>query len=87
MTGWTWVYVHDEVTLPQVHVLSTYWRQQPPMPILARRLCQYFGIQIAMPTPKVAASPDDAMQEAMSAGLPVTYGRPDDPMLDLLDLP
>jgi hypothetical protein len=39
--------------------------------------------------PATSAKPttaEDAMRAALAAGLPVMEGRPDDPMLDLLDL-
>ncbi len=89
MTGWTWAHVHDEVTLPQVQVLQAYWRTQPPMPVLAARLCAYFGIKVGEePKRKAvkATSVHDVMRDAIAAGLPVMQGRPDDPILDFLDL-
>lgn len=85
MTGWTWEHVADTVTLPQVQALSAYWRHQPPMVVLAGRLCRYFGIDVSTPKPRVAANPQDAMREAFAAGLPVVEGRPDDPDLAFLD--
>jgi len=33
-----------------------------------------------------ALTPQDALREAIAAGMPVMEGRPDDPMLDFLDL-
>lgn len=86
MTGWTWAYVHDSVTLPQVKALATYWRRQPPMVVLAGRLCRYFGIEVDAKEPVKAISAEDAMREALAAGLPVSHGRPDDPDLAFLDL-
>lgn len=87
MTGWTWAHVEDHVTLPQVRALSVYWRQQPPMVVLASRLCRYFGIEVsAKPEPKRASTAQEALEQARAAGLPITEGRPDDPMLDLLEL-
>jgi hypothetical protein len=87
MTGWTWAHVSDTVTLPQVHVLQTFWQHQPPMVVLAGRLCRYLGIDVgtaAKPAP--ITKPQEAMQELAKNGFPVMEGRPDDPMLDLLDL-
>lgn len=87
MTGWTWAHVEEHVTLPQVRALSVYWRQQPPMVVLASRLCRYFGIEVsAKPDTPRATTVDDAVEQARAAGLPVMQGRPDDPMLDLLEL-
>lgn len=85
MTGWTWSHVSEQVTLPQVNALMSHWRVQPPMVVLASRLCRYFGIEVSQPQRRVAATPQDAMKEAIAAGLPVFEGRPDDPMLDFLD--
>lgn len=85
MTGWTWSHVSNEVTLPQVHALMTHWRVQPPMVVLASRLCRYFGIDVSQPQRRVAATPQDALKEALAAGLPIVEGRPDDPMLAFLD--
>lgn len=86
MTGWTWAHVANEVTLPQVNCLSEYWQRQPPMVILASRLCRYLGIEVGAKPKVVAKSSEDAMREAMTAGLPVANGRPDDPDLAFLDL-
>jgi len=86
MMGWTWKHVAEEVTLPQVQVLMQHWRLQPPMVVLAGRLCRYFGIEVSQPVQRAAATPQDALKEALAAGLPVAEGRPDDPMLDFLDL-
>lgn len=85
LTGWTWAHVSDNVTLPQVHTLQTYWRSQPPMVVLASRLCRYFGVEVAAKPKPVAKNAHDAMREAMAAGLPIAPGRPDDPDLAFLD--
>lgn len=88
MTGWTWDYVHDKVTLPQVVVLSTYWKQQPPLVVLTSRLCRWAGIDVCTnpPATRAAATPDEAMKQCAEIGLAVGHGRPDDPMLDLIGL-
>lgn len=88
MTGWTWEYVHDKVTLPQVQILSTYWKAQPPLVVLTSRLCRWAGIDVCTDRPgnRPAATPGDAMKQCAEMGLAVSHGRPDDPMLDLLDL-
>lgn len=87
LTGWTWKHVATEVTLPQVQTLMVHWRSQPPLVVLAGRLCRYMGVDVSLPAQVVAADPQDAMKAAMAAGFPVANGRPDDPMLDFLDLP
>lgn len=79
------------MTLPQVYALDAYWHATPPAALQLRRIAQWLGIKD--PPPKVQASakrppptPESAIQQAMAAGIPVFYGRPNDPMLDLLDL-
>ena len=86
MTGWTWKHVAGEVTLPQVHALMTHWRLQPPLVVLAGRLCRHFGVDVSLAPAPVAATPQDALKQAQQAGLPIAEGRPDDPLLDFLDL-
>jgi len=69
-----------------VYALAAAWRVHPPASLSLRRIAAALGL--GQPDPKpVAATEHDAMQEALAAGLPVTYGRPDDPMLAFLDLP
>lgn len=85
MTGWTWTHVAAEVTLPQVRCLSNYWKRQPPMVILASRLCRSLGIEVGAAPKVVAKTPEDALHEAMSFGMPVNQGKPDDPDLAFLD--
>jgi hypothetical protein len=86
MTGWTWAHVENEVTLPQVHALSTYWRQQPPLVVLTARLCRWAGIDVCTAKPAPVATANEAPKEAALVGLPISHGRPDDPMLNFLDL-
>jgi len=47
------------------------------------------ALALGIPEPRVQTStrtPQDALREAAAAGLPVSEGRPDDPLLDFLDL-
>lgn len=47
------------------------------------------ALALGIPEPRVqtpARTPQEALREAAAAGLPVMEGRPDDPMLDFLDL-
>ncbi len=60
--------------------------------MLLGRLCRWAGIDVAtQPLPASRATqpaqPGDLLQQLAAKGLPVQMGRPDDPMLDLLDLP
>lgn len=57
----------------------------PPAAVQLKRIALALGI----PEPRVqtrALSASDALREAAQAGLPVMEGRPDDPLLDFLDL-
>lgn len=88
-TGWTWHYVLNHCDLPTYQALSAWWEAVPPVPMQLRRIAQYLGLPSDTPasasraTPP-ASSPEDAMQAAAMAGLPVMQGRPADPLLDLI---
>jgi hypothetical protein len=86
MTGWTLPHVRNEVTLPDVVMLSAYWRMQPPMVVLMSRVCRSLGVEVSAKPVKVARTAAEAVQEAHQFGLPIAEGRPDDPMLAFLDL-
>jgi len=55
-----------------------------------RRIALFLGIADPAPVqasaPKKPQSLDDFLRAAESRGISITEGRPDDPMLDLLDL-
>lgn len=74
------------MTLPQVQALNDFWRTCPPAAMQLRRISLFLGIKPDAIERHVAATPDEAMQEAQAAGLPVMHGRPDDPLLAFLDL-
>lgn len=57
----------------------------PPADAQLRRIALFLGLPDTAPK-KAVSNPEDAIREAMAAGLPVSHGRPDDPMLDFLDL-
>jgi hypothetical protein len=47
------------------------------------------ALALGIPEPRLhtsARTPQDALREASGAGFPVMDGRPDDPLLDFLDL-
>lgn len=60
------------------------WRVVPPAAISLSRISAALGLKEAAAAP-VAKSADEAMKEAVAAGLPVFHGKPDDPMLAFLD--
>lgn len=67
--------------------LSAFWASVPPPAVQLKRIALFLGLPDTRPVQASARiSPEDALREAMAAGLPVMEGRPDDPMLDLLGL-
>lgn len=58
----------------------------PPPGVQLKRIALAFGLPDTEPPKARAVTPEDAMREALAAGLPVMEGRPDDPMLDLIGL-
>lgn len=75
------------MTLPQVDALSAFWASVPPPGVQLKRIALALGLPDTTPPPKAGrVKPEDAMQQAFAAGLPVMQGRPDDPMLDLIGL-
>ncbi len=42
MTGWTWDYVEDTLTVPRLKSLYVEWKKHPPIPIL---LAAFMGIK------------------------------------------
>lgn len=73
------------MTLPQVNVLSRYWISVPPAALQLKRISLALGLPDTTPK-KAAATPQEAMREALAAGIPVMQGRPNDPMLALIGL-
>lgn len=73
--------------MPQADALGRHWESLPPPDLQLKRISLFLGLPDTAPTgaPKPAA-PADALREAALAGLPVMEGRPDDPLLDFLDL-
>lgn len=57
----------------------------PPANVQLKRIALYLGLPDTKPV-QTSARPVDALQQAIAAGLPVMEGRPDDPLLDFLDL-
>lgn len=86
-TGWTWDYVDQRVTLPQAEALARFWETIPPAALQLKRISLALGIapdkKVNTSTPKTA---DEAIRQALAAGIPVMEGRPDDPDLKFLDL-
>jgi hypothetical protein len=58
----------------------------PPPAVQLKRIALALGIPEPAPVQTSAKTSEEIFREAAAAGLPVFEGRPDDPMLDLLDL-
>ncbi len=67
-------------------MLSLHWESVPPPAVQLKRIALALGIPESKPRVHTSAQPEDVMREALAAGLPVMEGRPDDPLLDFLDL-
>jgi hypothetical protein len=67
--------------------LAAFWAHTPPAALQLKRIALFIGLAPAKPVAEaMGANNPDALRQLMAAGLPVMEGRPDDPMLDLLDL-
>lgn len=66
--------------------LAVFWESVPPAVVQLKRISLALGLPDTRPVQTSARSPEEAMREAMAAGLMASEGRPDDPMLDFLDL-
>lgn len=42
MTGWTWDYVENNITMPRLRALHEEWQRHPPLPIM---VAAYLGIK------------------------------------------
>lgn len=77
------------MTLPQVDALSAFWASVPPPAVQLKRISLALGLPDTASPSRGTQAPtaqQDAMQQALAAGVPVMEGRPDDPMLDLIGL-
>ncbi len=74
------------MTLPQADALAEFWASVPPPAVQLKRIALALGLPDTKPPQRGPVNAEDAMREAMAAGLPMMHGRPDDPMLDLIGL-
>ncbi len=94
-TGWTWQHVRSDCDLPTYFALCDWWHEVPPPAVQLRRIAQFLGLHAGADpaTPRMASTttptnPSSAQDIAMAAsmaGMRAFDGRPDDPMLDLID--
>lgn len=57
-----------------------------PSHVQLKRIGYVLGIPDPKPLQTPARTPEEAMREAVAAGIPVMEGRPADPLLKFLDL-
>ncbi|EOF9914138.1 hypothetical protein ACGLR3_002096, partial [Neisseria gonorrhoeae] len=62
-TGWTWDYVADNLDLPRIKHLNEYWREHPPVHILA---ASYMGVKPS--SGSVQSEADEAEAVGMLGG-------------------
>ena len=41
VTGWTWDYIEDSLTLPRYYALADYWQEHPPTHLLVAAFMGY----------------------------------------------
>lgn len=66
--------------------LSRFYTATPPAAMQLKRIAAALGVTQPESQKERKTDPQEAMREAAAAGLGVSIGRPDDPMLDFLDL-
>ncbi len=84
--------------VPMYLSLCRFWRDVPPAAVQLRRIASYIGLKSdvnasepvqtsASTRPATLSSFEEVAATAAQAGMPAFPGRPNDPMLDLLDWP
>lgn len=61
-----------------------FWRHTPAPAMALKRLSLFVGIKPEKPETPPVQTAREAASEVAAAGLPVSQGRPNDPMLDLV---
>lgn len=64
--------------------MMRFWAHTPPAALALKRISLFLGLKPTDP-PVVAKTASEAVDQAMDAGIPVMEGRPNDPVLDMLD--
>jgi hypothetical protein len=83
-TNMTWDQVLDDLDLIRLKAINTYWAEHPPAHIL---IASYLGIKPKTQNQTTTSVNDDNVTELVNGVGGMVTGRPNDPMLDLLDLP
>lgn len=78
------------MSLQQVNALTKFWQHSPPAYIQLRRIGQFLGLETPKPPAELTQESPEIDQKAIhniqSAGLGAFEGKPNDPMLDFLDV-
>lgn len=72
-----------------VAALQKAWQVVPPPALALLRIGAVLGIKPPSSPPRAIGKPmgaQDVLSEVAAMGIPIMHGRPDDPMLELLDL-
>lgn len=72
-----------------VSALYKAWKEFPPPALALLRIGAALGIKPPSPPPRAlgkAQGIQNVLSEVAAMGIPIMHGRPDDPMLELLDL-
>lgn len=57
VTGWTWEYIDDQMTLPRLYGLYEYWRDHPPLHAL---VAAFLGVK---PSPKPESKQENTLDQ------------------------
>lgn len=81
-TGMTWDQVLDDLDLVRLQAINQYWAEHPPTHIL---VAAYLGVK---PSPKSDSTDvdEESLKTLVENVGSMFNGRPNDPMLDLLDI-
>ena len=60
LTGWTWDYVEETLTIPRLKALYGEWRVNPPLPII---VAAFLGVK-----PKEEGSTEELVERVMGLG-------------------
>lgn len=72
ITGWSWEYIDEYMTLPRLSGMMEYWNEHPPLHIL---LAAFMGVKPSRRgRPSVSnQNPDQIMADFAAAGMEVKY--------------
>jgi len=73
LTGWTWEYIGQQMTLPRLYEMQCYWEQHPPVGDL---VAAYLGYEVkAKGKSKKAKGPDYGSPEELISAFSTAGGK------------